>query len=322
MRLLHHLKADLPLHAGCRIGVAVSGGSDSVALLRLLLELRERVGFVLAAVHFDHKLRGRESQADARFAAALAKEYGLEFYTASARTALHAGSKKLSIEAAARELRYGFFHKLVHAGKFDHVATAHTLNDQAETVLLRLFRGSGIRGLGGILPVTREGVIRPLLGFRHDELQAYLRSLRQPWREDSSNADPRFTRNRLRHELMPQLARDFNPSIEAALARTAAIARLENDYLDHIAAALLEGVFRQKGSQKNVLDARKLSTADPALQRRVLLAIAARLAASFEMEQVEALMRLIRKHGNYCELANGWAARREKTMIRFERIRP
>ncbi len=333
-----HIRRQELLRAGDRVGVAVSGGIDSVALLRLLIELRRELGIVLSVVHFNHKLRGAESEADREFVAKLACEHGLEFHAASGDVARLAAEEHSGLEAAARELRYGFFHRLLGAGEgadreiepevpqglksesmgepcgtaeavpfpkptpaeasrtsgveaqdresayrsagsaappksaktqglkpfseltpngtaeavpfqrqnqesaWSKIATGHTLDDQAETVLMRLIRGTGLRGLGGIYPRIvvehndGEGhgeIVRPLLGIRRRELEQYLVDLKQPWREDSSNADAKFTRNRVRKLVLPLLEREFNPAVVESFAELAEIARDEEDYWEN-----------------------------------------------------------------------------------------
>jgi tRNA(Ile)-lysidine synthase len=278
-RLLAHIRREELLRPGDRVGVAVSGGIDSVALLRLLIELRQELGIVLSVVHFNHKLRGAESDADQEFVAGLAREHGLEFYVAGGDVAQLAAKEHSGVEAAARELRYGFFRSLLGSGEgdeiepevpqglkpsssaelngtaeavpfsnppLDKIATGHTLDDQAETVLMRLIRGTGLRGLGGIYPrivfeqtVEHEDgqhhgeIIRPLLAIRRRELEQYLTDLKQRWREDSSNAESKFTRNRVRQLLIPLLERQFNPAVVENFAELAEIARDEEDYWEN-----------------------------------------------------------------------------------------
>jgi len=234
-RLLKIIRRQEFLRAGDRVAVAVSGGADSVALLLLLLELRSELGITLSVAHVNHKLRGAESDEDERFVAQLAATHGLELATRSAPVARAHGT---GIEGAARELRYRFFRELACGDRAAKVATAHTLDDQAETVLLRLFRGTGIRGLAGILPRLRfenEGrdcgeVVRPLLGFRRAELRDYLRECGQAWREDSSNANVAFLRNRLRQRLMPLIVEQFGEAAIEHLADLAEIARAEEEH--------------------------------------------------------------------------------------------
>src|SRR5687768_16624461 len=176
------------LRAGDRVCVAVSGGADSVALLRALLELRTELGVVLSVTHFHHGIRGAEADADERFVAALAAEHALEFHRASGDAPGLAQRQGISLEAAARPLRYAYFHQLINAGAGDKIATAHTLDDQAETVLMKVIRGAGSRGLAGIAPVHGP-IVRPLLRVRRRQAREYLQALRQTWREDSSNLD-------------------------------------------------------------------------------------------------------------------------------------
>jgi tRNA(Ile)-lysidine synthase len=222
-------------------------------------------------VHFNHKLRAAESDADQQFVAALARAHGLEFHTESGDVARAAADQHSGIEAAARELRYAFFRRLLGsdedgpdenasgedashedaaaepshpspASALTRIATAHTLDDQAETVLMRVIRGTGLRGLGGIYPrivIEREDdeghgeIVRPLLGIRRQELERYLVDLNQTWREDSTNSDSKFTRNRVRSLVLPLLEREFNPAVVESLAELAEIARDEEDYWEN-----------------------------------------------------------------------------------------
>ena len=283
-RVLFNVQRQELLKAGERVGVAVSGGIDSVALLRLLLELRGELGVVLSVVHFNHKLRGDESDGDEHFVAELAREYDLPFYADSDDVAQQAADEHVSVETAARDLRYGFFRYLLgesgpqavkpnsssaangtaeavalhespslrsalpQSTALDKIVTGHTLDDQAETVLMRLIRGAGLRGLGGIHPrlvvENDEGeicgeIVRPLLGFRRQELEKYLKDVGQPWREDSTNTDERFTRNRVRKLVVPMLEQEFNPAVAENLADFAEIARGDEDYWENEIAGWL-----------------------------------------------------------------------------------
>ncbi len=253
-RVLDHVRRQELLAPGERVGIAVSGGIDSVALLRVMVELRDELGIVLSIVHFNHKLRGPESEADQQFVSSLAHQHGLEFYCDSDDVAGHAREQGISLETAARELRYGFFRHLIREGsspglksgpehsvnpRLDNILTGHTLDDQAETVLMRLIRGSGMRGLGAIhprIPVEDDDgeicgeIIRPLLGTRRRELESYLSKAGQSWREDATNAEVKFTRNRIRKLLVPLLEKEFNPAVAENLAELAEIARGEEDY--------------------------------------------------------------------------------------------
>src|SRR5271166_3769391 len=224
------------MRAGDRVAVAVSGGADSVALLRVLRELRSELGLVLAVAHVNHGLRGEQSDADEAVVAELAKEHGMEHFAGRADVRNHASISKISIEAAGRELRYRWFALLAREQRFDSIATGHTLDDQAETVLLKFLRGAGTRGRAGIYPQMFRGAerkirfVRPLLCVTRDEVETYLTSLSQGWREDESNLDHRFARNRVRHELLPLLEREYNPNIRQVLSDTAEVSRAEEKY--------------------------------------------------------------------------------------------
>lgn len=230
-RLLRTIRKDALIHAGDRVAAAVSGGADSVALLRLLLELRSELGIVLSVVHVNHKMRGKESDEDEAFVGELARQNELELHCRTAPLAVH----KSGIEAAARKLRYDVFRTLARDA-VTKIATAHTLDDQAETVLLRAMRGAGLRGLAGIHPrlsLEEPGapvVVRPLLSFCRDDLKSYLREQSQAWREDSSNRDPAFLRNRVRQQVVPVLQNVFGPGSVENLAALAEIARAEQEH--------------------------------------------------------------------------------------------
>jgi tRNA(Ile)-lysidine synthase len=284
-KLFDHIRRLELLQPGERVGVAVSGGSDSVGLLRLLLELRSEIGMVLSVVHFNHKLRGAESEEEEAFVASLARQHDLELQSASADVKAAAASEGSSIEAVARELRYRFFTQLAAPdvqghSHLDKIATGHTLDDQAETVLMRVVRGTGMRGLAGIYPTFDleqddelvGQVVRPLLGTRHDELQRYLKDIGQSWREDSSNLSPQFTRNRVRHVLLPMLEREFNPAAAESLSELAELARAEEDYWQGEISGWMgtaihwaEPKWAARGQQGLV----QLRPADPTLQHRL-----------------------------------------------------
>jgi len=219
------------LRAGERVGVALSGGADSVALLLLLVELRKQLGVVLSVAHFNHKLRGKNSEADERFAARLAAKYGLAFHAGHGDVAAKAKRNKANLEDTARRARYEFFGELVQGGHLDKVAVAHTADDQAETVLAHILRGTGLAGLGGIHPKVGH-VVRPLLGVRRAELRAYLKLKKQTWREDATNRDTTRMRARIRKKLMPLLEKQFQPAVVEHLATLAELAREDEAFLN------------------------------------------------------------------------------------------
>jgi tRNA(Ile)-lysidine synthase len=317
------------LAPGDRVGGAVSGGADSVALLRLLLELRRELGIVLSVVHFNHKLRGAESDEDQRFVTALAQQYKLEFHCAGGDVKEHSTKEHLSLETAARQLRYQYFRKLLVEGKLSRIATAHSLDDQAETVLLRMVRGAGTRGLAGIYPQLSvpgsqfseiRAIVRPLLSVRRRDLEAYLHEIGQTWREDKSNRDLRHARNRVRHEILPRLAQDLNPAVREVLAETAEIARAEEEYWQRKTHQLL-----QAGAGQGTLKTTALAVLPLALQRRVVRAAAEVLGLRLEFRHVEEILSLLSKEPESAKsavLPDGWAVSFHRDELRFGMAAP
>ncbi len=277
-----------------RVGVAVSGGADSVCLLHILRALAPSEGWRLEVLHYDHSLRGAESGADAAFVRRLARESGLPCHLEKADVAALARASGDNLEQAARLARRDFFRRTMQSASLDRIATGHTLSDQAETVLHRILRGSGLQGLCGILPVTPEGIVRPLLEVSREEVRAWLSAQGHMWREDSTNLDLARTRSNIRHELLPLLAKRFNPRAEAALARLADLALEDNRTLDDLARRHLSGAgVREQHAW--VIDLKRLKGAPLSLHRRaVRLAILDLIGNTrrLELEHLEAVLAL------------------------------
>ncbi len=233
------------VRAGDRVGIGVSGGSDSVALLRILHALREQQGILLNVVHFNHGLRGADSDDDERFVAELATHLGLPLISGREDVAAVARAKRWNLEDAARRLRYGFFASLVTEGRIDLVAVGHTADDQAETVLARLARGTAPAGVSAIYPVKGH-VFRPFIDVRRADLREHLHSIGQPWREDATNYDASRLRSRLRQRVLPMLESEIQPAIVRNLGRLAALSRQDEAFWRALTAGLLEGSLRQE----------------------------------------------------------------------------
>ncbi len=256
-------------HAGQRVGVAVSGGPDSVLLLHFMHTLAREGGLTLAAVHFNHHLRGAESDGDEAFVRDLAASLQMEYLRGEAEVGRVARERRQNVEAVARELRYRFFFSLVDQGRLDRVATAHTANDQAETVLMRLLRGTGTRGLGGIYPVLEGKVVRPFLGLTRAEVMAEIAVRGIPYRVDSSNLNARLQRNKVRMELLPLLVREYNPEIIPLLNQFADRARDDEACLERWARDRAHP-WRVREGREERIPIRALVEFSPALARRVL----------------------------------------------------
>src|SRR5208283_3766805 len=311
-KVLSYIRERRLMRAGDRVCVAVSGGADSVALLRVLLELRSELGIVLSVAHFNYRLRGADSEADEAFVAELARRHDLEIFSGRGDVRDHALTSKLSIEAAARELRYCWLTSLAESHKLNEVATAHTLDDQAETVLLKFLRGAGTRGLAGIYPEMFRGAqekihfVRPLLCVTREEVEAYLTSLGQSWREDETNRDHRFARNRVRYELLPLLEREYNPNIRRVLSGAAELARAEEEYWQ----ALVERELVSRMQQPQQIGLEGFAGLPLAFQRRLLRQFAETENLALDFEHVEKLLRCASGELAKTELPGGWLASR------------
>lgn len=253
-----------------QVGVAVSGGADSVALLHALAELYPKRR--LCVVHLNHRLRGDESDADEDFVRELAARRGYGCFVEREDVARAAESGDRNLEQAGRRCRYQFFRKLLADEACAVVATAHTRSDQAETVLFRLLRGAGGTGLSGIWPELDGSIVRPMLDVSRSEVLDYLRNRGIVWHEDRSNSDPAFARNRLRHDLIPSLRQRWNPNLESTLANTADWAVEEERYWRRRTEELLERCTCS-GPDGPLLDVKSARTLHPAELRRLVRSI-------------------------------------------------
>lgn len=319
---------------GLRLAVAVSGGADSVALLRALHAQSRELGLALHVAHLHHGIRGAEADADLAFVRDLAAQLDLPFHSyrtdTPAESAARPGKPAESIEEAARRLRYAWFRELLSTVPLDAVATAHTLDDQAETVVAKFLRGAWTEGLSGIHPQldTPAGLIlRPLLATTRAEVEQYLKARGQTWREDSTNRHLTYTRNRIRHELLPSLDA-WNPRLREHLAQMAELARDEESWwtaeLARIAPQLiLPGRPVRGGGRASAdgiaLDLARFAELHPALQRRVLRHIAAQLGAAPDFRATESIrqLALTGRAGQKSELAQGLRAERTHRELRL-----
>jgi tRNA(Ile)-lysidine synthase len=319
-----------------RVAVALSGGADSVALLRALVDRREELGLVLHAAHLHHGLRGEEADEDREFCRKLAARLDVPFHEARVDAAEEAkadprsGKAAETIEEAARRLRYSWFRELMSKELLHAMATAHTLDDQAETVLGKFLRGAWTEGLAGISPKLEyaEGVVlRPLLAVTRAEIEAYLRALGQDWREDSSNRHLTFTRNRIRHELLP-LLEGWNPRLREHLWQMAELARDEEAWWKAEVARLtpqmiLPGRPARGGGRSAgegvAIEVSRLAALAPALQRRLLRHAAGQLGVSLDFAATEAVrsLALDGRAGQRLALPMGLSAERTARELRL-----
>lgn len=299
---------------GDRVLVGVSGGPDSVALLHVLWVLSEELGIVLHVAHLNHMLRGEAADEDAAYVSDLAGRLGLPVTVESRDVAAIAREERVSLELAAREARYEFYREVARSTGATRVALGHHAGDQAETVLLRLLRGTGTTGLGGIPPVRplgtgeagagnskdKEGpvIIRPLIGVPRREIEAYCVDNHLSPRVDASNLAPVYARNRVRHELIPLLERRFNPRIVESIARTAELVREDDAFISGEVRRRMGHIIIGKSPGGALLSVTRLLAEPVAVQRRVVREAIALLGLGVEdvgFEHVETVLELARE---------------------------
>ncbi len=277
--------------------VGVSGGADSVCLAHVLKEL----GFTPGLAHVNHGWRGTESDGDARFVEDLAKRLDLRFFVHEAL----ADSGSGNAEAKARRARHAFFRETMDREGFSKLALAHSVDDRIETFLFHLLRGSGPRGLASMRPISGD-IVRPLIETSRSEIEAHLKEMNQPWREDLTNTDTRFSRNRIRHVVLPELASEFNPRLRESLARTIDILEAEDAWMEAESRTWLESrTSEERGSL--VVDLEDLPAQPVALVRRVLrasLELAGSEMRDIGFDHVESIRGLLKagKSGRIIEL--------------------
>ncbi len=311
------------LKKGDRVIVACSGGPDSVTLLYLLNQIKEKYDLKIFIAHINHKLRGRESAEDEKFVRRLAGELVLSFYVKSFDIKKIAKKEKLSIEECARKVRYDYLDKLASRIKATKIALGHNADDQAETVLMRLIRGAGSLGLSGIPPVSGK-IIRPLLDIKRKDIEKFLKKNKLLFRIDSSNLRKDYLRNRVRLELLPHLRKKYNPNIVEVLNRTALILSAQENYLRKVISKIFHK-FSIKGKGKISLDLNELFNYDLSLRRGMIrLAIEKIGGVSFRagFEEIEKILSLARqrKSGKRVFLDRSMLAEVSSDFLNFYRM--
>ncbi|MDP2915811.1 MAG: tRNA lysidine(34) synthetase TilS [Candidatus Aminicenantes bacterium] len=278
---------------GDTVLVAFSGGADSTALLHLLLELRREVAFGLALAHFNHRLRAA-ADADERFVRDVARSLRLRIIAGRRDVKAFARRRGLNVEEAARILRYEFLGRAAARTGATKIATGHTLNDQAETFLMRLLRGSGPRGLAGIYPVHEGKIVRPLIEISRKEVEAFCRRKRLTFRTDETNLDKRYLRNKIRRQLVPYLERHYEPGLMVKFGRLASIFQEDESVLEDMIRAKTDRLI-VRCDRGLTLDARRLARLPRGLARRAVRAFIEETAGDLRrisFQDVEAVLEL------------------------------
>jgi tRNA(Ile)-lysidine synthase len=319
-RVEDFLRTNDLLKPNSRLILAVSGGLDSMTMLHLFAALRESWKLDLAVAHVNHQLRGDESDADEAFVRATAAQCDIPFFSTRVHTVEHAHAHGLSKQAAARELRYHFFEELRQRLRADAVATAHTADDNAETVLMNALRGSGIHGLAGI-PVRREqgNVIRPLLFVYRSEIEQYAREAMLAYRHDSSNDSPVYTRNLVRLKLMPMLQQQLHVNIAQSLNRLSLLMRDVEGRLRIHTQAVYDQIVSTDDAQVT-LHIPTLQKQSPLVQDEILLTLLRQLGVEPQAEKIHLLLQLCNgQTGHWVSLSKSVRAYRDRTILLFDR---
>lgn len=310
---------------GDHLVVAVSGGPDSMALLHALVRLRSSLGLHLTVAHLDHGTRGGASAADAEFVRQAAAGLGIPVVIERRDVPGERAKIGMSFQEAARTLRLRFLESVRERVSADKVALAHTVDDQAETVLINLLRGGGPRGLGGMRPV-RGNLIRPLLDCTREEAVNFLQEEGIEYRQDETNRDPRYLRNRIRLELIPQLEQEYNPQARQALHQTARILQWEEDHLNRETEDWFERLGRVEPLSRHVvLECTALKALPPALQARLVRLALERGCGTlrrFTFGHILNVLELLEagKSGKVVSLPGHWAAEREANCLKIYKI--
>jgi tRNA(Ile)-lysidine synthase len=322
-KIVQAIKRHKFLNKGDKVLIACSGGPDSVVLLHLLYGLRFKYNLDLRLAHINHNLRDRDSNKDEAFIKGLAQELALPVYVKSVNVRAFAKREKLTIEETARKVRYEFLDELAKKHGIDRIATAHTLNDQAETVLMRLLRGAGPSGLAGI-PVKRGRIIRPLLSITREEILRYLKQNKITYRIDRTNLKSDFLRNRIRNRLIPQLAKEYNPKLIEILSKTAEILSEQEEYLKEKTDKLAEKFITIEGRQAVSLGVARFSKLPEILQRNLVRLAWEKLCKEvypLDFDEVERVLNLAHqgKTGQRANLQkNFWVEKAHGKIIFFE----
>ena len=263
------------IESGDKIVVGVSGGPDSISLINILNEIKvENIlnyNFDLIVAHINHKIR-KEADLDQKFVENYCKQKNIKCYVKSENVNKKAENEKIGTEEAGRKLRYNFFNEILEKEKANKIATAHTANDNAETILMNIIRGSGTTGLKGITPIRDNLYIRPLIEANRDEIEEYCKKNNLDPRIDKTNFENIYTRNKIRNILIPCIKKEFNPNIIEVLNRLSKISREENEYFQKITKKTYKEILIQEENKKQIiLDLKKFNNNDIVIKNRIVL---------------------------------------------------
>jgi len=318
-KILNFINEESLLSKGDRLLVALSGGADSVFLLSFLLKYKKRFDLKLAAFHLNHNLRGKEAIDDERFCHSFTKQNKIEYFSASKNVKAFAKKNKISFEEAGRKLRYSELERIAIKNGFNKIATAHNANDNTETVLLNLIKGTGLKGIAGI-PVKRDKIIRPILVITREEILLYLGKKKIPFRTDSSNLSNEFERNFLRNEVIPDLRDRLNPRLDNTLLKSSKVFRSISAVLEKQIEAKIIDAVEFKGKQLSINIDEILKLDENLIGEFFKKTVPAYFPVELSNENIKALTTLIKKQkGRSVALSEGLTAYRESNRILISR---
>lgn len=311
------------MEKGDKVLVAVSGGADSVCLLSILCSLKEKLGIHLSVAHLNHMIRGEEAKRDENFVKGLCEKFNTDFFVKSVDVPKLAEEMGLSLEEAGRDARYNFFDELKKTEGITKIATAHNKNDRAESVLMRIIRGTGIDGLKGISYVREDGVVRPVLDLKRCEIEEYLKETELDFCTDSTNKDNDYTRNRIRNGLIPYIEENFNPSVVDTLFRFSETMTEDAEFLEGYANRLYERINNPLPSHKPyALHIESLKMVDDSIKARLVKIVvnkASEKNLKLQYVHIQSVLELINKNtGAMVNLPDGIQARNEYGWLIFE----
>lgn len=313
------------LDAGDRVLVGVSGGPDSMVLLHVLNRLAMELDIRLGVAHLNHGLRDAQADYDAHTVRQTATRLGLPHHIVKARVIAVKQGLGLSLEEAGRRVRYAFFQKIMIDGGYNKLALGHHLNDNAEQMLMAIFRGSGPKGLSGIPPCRQRRIVRPLIKVSRPQIEAYAKQKGIVFVTDASNQDPRFMRNRIRHRLMPLLAAEYNPRIEKQLSQLAETMRLEDEWIESLVVPYYSDALSHRGKDRLSFRIDALKRMHPALLRRCLRRGLLELTGTLRrisFAHIQSIQPLLEEgmDGKTIHLPDGGRARRNQTRLDLVRV--
>lgn len=322
----HFINRELYVDNSYKIIVAVSGGVDSIVLLDILFNLSKKIGYELSIAHFNHKIRSKTSDIDEQFVISLAKYYQLRIHSASGKVKDYAKKNSISVETAARVLRYNFFEKVSRTINADLLATAHTQDDNVETFFMNIFRGSGITGLSGI-PKVRQliknvRIIRPLIDIPKNELIEYAKARNLQWREDESNDWLDYTRNKIRHKLIPTLENEYSPAVKENVQRITKFLQGADEFIQERILELSEMIINKESSDSYSININILNSNNKFIQGEIISRF---LKIELEIPQVnytqiEGILNLKDKEtGSIFAIDKFWTCVKDRTKIVFRK---